>query len=227
MKNHPMMWRVLPLAVTLFAALTLTFAPVLAPDFTHAPAFADNDDDHHDKDRHRDKRRHRERRDKGRDKERGFSQAGSAAGLEAARGIVHDVNIDGPWVISGEWILDCDDACADADLDDIAFDMAHVMVTPLGDSSHSHTYIGYSATSVTVDGDTLTIEGRITGSGEIGPSDITLELAGLASGNATFFFELVEDSDPHLIGRIGGVIVESDHCCHRCPCRMCSCRVDR
>ncbi len=35
MKNHPMMWRVLSVAVALFAALSLTFAPV----------FADDDDD--------------------------------------------------------------------------------------------------------------------------------------------------------------------------------------
>ncbi len=41
-------WRVLSLAVALFAALSLTFAPVLAPDFTLAPAFADDKDDEDD-----------------------------------------------------------------------------------------------------------------------------------------------------------------------------------
>ena len=48
MKNHPMMWRVLSLVVALFAALSLTFAPVLAPDFNLAPVFAGDDDDDDD-----------------------------------------------------------------------------------------------------------------------------------------------------------------------------------
>ncbi len=48
MKNHPMMWRVLSLAVALFAALSLTFAPVFAPDFNLAPVFAGDDDDDDD-----------------------------------------------------------------------------------------------------------------------------------------------------------------------------------
>jgi len=46
MKNHPMRWRVLSLVVAVFAALSLTFAPVSAPNFTLAPApvFADDDE---------------------------------------------------------------------------------------------------------------------------------------------------------------------------------------
>ena len=45
MKKHTMMWRVLSLVVALFAALSLTFAPVLAPDFNLAPVFAEDDAD--------------------------------------------------------------------------------------------------------------------------------------------------------------------------------------
>jgi uncharacterized protein GlcG (DUF336 family) len=45
MKNHTVMWRVLSLVVALFAAMSLTFAPVLAPNFNVAPVFADDDDD--------------------------------------------------------------------------------------------------------------------------------------------------------------------------------------
>jgi len=49
MKDHKiMMWRVLSLVVALFAALSLTFAPVFAPDFSVAPAFAEDDDDDDD-----------------------------------------------------------------------------------------------------------------------------------------------------------------------------------
>ncbi len=48
MKNHPMMWRVLSLVVALFAALSLTFAPVFAPDYNLAPVYADEDDDDDD-----------------------------------------------------------------------------------------------------------------------------------------------------------------------------------
>ena len=50
MKNHPMMWRILSLVVVLFAALSLTFAPVLVPDFNLAPVYADEDDDDDDDD---------------------------------------------------------------------------------------------------------------------------------------------------------------------------------
>jgi len=50
MKNHPMTWRVLSLAVARFAALTLSFAPVLAPNFNLAPVFAEDDDDDGDDD---------------------------------------------------------------------------------------------------------------------------------------------------------------------------------
>ena len=50
MKKHTMMWRVLSLVVALFAALSLTFAPVLAPNFNLAPAYADEDDDDDDDD---------------------------------------------------------------------------------------------------------------------------------------------------------------------------------
>ena len=42
-------WRFLSLVVALFAALSLTFAPVLAPDFSVAPVFADDEDDEKDK----------------------------------------------------------------------------------------------------------------------------------------------------------------------------------
>ena len=51
MKDHKiMMWRVLSLVVALFAALSLTFAPVFAPDFSVAPVFAEDDDDDDDDD---------------------------------------------------------------------------------------------------------------------------------------------------------------------------------
>ena len=51
MKDHKiMMWRVFTLVVALFAALSLTFAPVLAPNFRLAPVFAEDDDDDDDDD---------------------------------------------------------------------------------------------------------------------------------------------------------------------------------
>ncbi len=74
-----------------------------------------------------------------------FDQAASASDLEAARGVVFDVVPEGPpgvpfeIFISGEWTLDCGDACVEADLDNIEFDMAHVMLITDGNGSHSHT----------------------------------------------------------------------------------------
>ncbi len=61
MKNHPMMWRVLSLVVVLFAAMSLTFAPVLAPNFNLTPVFAGEDDD--DDDKGKDKRKNRDKDD--------------------------------------------------------------------------------------------------------------------------------------------------------------------
>ena len=148
----------------------------------------------------------------------GFDRVSSAESLSEARGVVYDwANTeDGrDWVISGEWTLDCDDECADADLDDIEFDMAFVMVragngvdgSSPGDSSHSHQFAAFSATNVTQAGDDVTIIGTITGSGPIGTDEITIRLKAIADGNATFFFKM--DEGNAIATEVGGAMVES------------------
>lgn len=135
-----------------------------------------------------------------------FRQVDSAADLRVARGIVHDVNEDG-WTISGEWVLRCKESGCGGDAAGVRFDMAHVMVLQDGLGSHSHVYSDFSATTVTLGADSLTIEGTITGSGPVGPTDIVIDLVDIVSGNSEFLVELTGNA--HLTGQLGGVIVES------------------
>ncbi len=139
----------------------------------------------------------------------GYDQVPSADDLKQARGVVYDwaTTDSGEWVISGEWVLDCHGPCANAKLHNIEFDMAWVMVRPGGANSHSHQFSGFSATAVTLDGDNLTIDGEITGSGPIGTDEITIKLTSIADGNATFFFKM--DEGNIIRTEIGGAIVES------------------
>ena len=111
-----------------------------------------------------------------------------------------------PWVISGEWILDCKKACLDAKLSQIEFDLSHVMVRQNGDISHTHNYSGFSATTVTPGGDDITIEGTIIGTPPIGTNAIKIKLQSV-SDIGKFFFEL--PGNGHLQEELGGVIVES------------------
>ena len=104
-------------------------------------------------------------------------------------------------MISGEWTLDCDDECADADLE-------LVMVRPGGASPHSHQWSGFSATDVMLAGDDLTIDGTITGSGPIGTDGIRIRLKAIANGNATFFFKM--DDGNAIATEVGGAMVESN-----------------
>ena len=134
-----------------------------------------------------------------------FTKVDSAADLTRARGVVYGVS-GGAWVLSGEWELNCRPGGCEGDVEDISFDLAHVMVMP-GDS-HSHVYTDFVAVTSTLRADSITIEGTIVGSGPVGgPTDIVIELVDIVDGNSGFFFEL--PANLHLTGRIGGVIVES------------------
>lgn len=145
-----------------------------------------------------------------------FKQADSAAELKKARGLVYDWTTPADWVVSGEWTLNCKEACASAGLNEIQFDLTVAMVrsgfvmTSPGAASHSHSFTDFSATGATISGDDLTITGTITGSGPIGSANITIRLNGV-NGAGTFSFELTTAGAPnsHLMGEIGGVIVES------------------
>ena len=149
--------------------------------------------------------------------------------LQTARGLVYDwaqtsetVGVTGvlirDWMISGEWTLDCgNDACKDADPGDIEFDMAIAMIRDSikaeANSSHGHIFSDFSATSATVAGDELTIEGEITGSGPIATDGITIRLRrhGGPPNNPldhfTFFFKM--DAGNIITTEVGGVVVES------------------
>ena len=149
----------------------------------------------------------------------GYSEVSSVEELAKARGVVHDwaeTSQPAPtgirdWIIGGEWTLNCHQACAQAKLRNIDFDMGFAMYRPDGASSHGHTFWDFSATSVEVveAGSTtsLVIEGTITGSGPIGTDGITIKLAKNSNGHFTFFFKL--DDGNVLTTEVGGVVVES------------------
>ena len=159
----------------------------------------------------------------------GYTETPSVEGLHSARGVVYDwAETDGPntvdntvgirdWMISGEWVLDCHTACTGAKPDQIDFDMALAMmresVKAEGNSSHGHQFSNFSATSVTVAGDVLTILGTIDGSGPLG-GPITITLKRHASTNPqhfTFSFDLpVYNPVTNIIRtEVSGVVVES------------------
>ena len=120
----------------------------------------------------------------------GFEETGSLKLLKSARGVVADwaQTEDGrDWVISGEWTLDCTEKCVEANFSksswprsNIDFDMAFAMyresVRAEGNSSHGHQFRDFSATNVTLAGDTLIIDGQITGSSGIGTGGIQIKL---------------------------------------------------
>ena len=119
------------------------------------------------------------------------------------------------WVVVGDWVLDCTGPCVDADLGDVRFDMALAMVQPGGEASHSHQFNTFSAEEVeqkssgpggVVQADDLTFEGKINFS-PVGLVDISMELVGVANGNATFFFTLGAGSP--FRSRTGGVVTAS------------------
>ena len=151
------------------------------------------------------------------DQKGGFQDAGSLEGLESARGVVADWaqtydTTNGPrdWILDGEWVLDCHTACTAANLTQIDFDMAFAMyresVKDEANNSHGHPFWDFSATSVTLADDTLTINGNITGSGEIGEVGITIKLR-KHSNHFTFSFFI--DDDNSLATEVSGAVVES------------------
>ena len=126
--------------------------------------------------------------------------------LQKANGRVDDTTeVDDPphWVISGQWTLDCGpQACNDpGSLESIVFEMEHDMMRPDGGAAHSHSYSGFSATTVTVSADALIIEGSILGSGPIGDNAIVIQF-NIKSGS--FTFELPGNS--HLQGELAGAV---------------------
>ena len=152
----------------------------------------------------------------------GFDQVSSVAELATARGSMSDraatyddVNQDREWLIIGEWSLNCSEACAEAPIDQIDFDMGFSMfraeVGEMGKSSHGHTFWGFESTGVTVlagDGkETLELKGAITGSGGISTDGITIKLEKKDNGHFTFSFQL--DDGNVLTSEVGGVVLES------------------
>ena len=141
----------------------------------------------------------------------GYDQVSSAGALKEARGIVDALaqTNNGERLITGEWTLKCGGPCAASKLYNIEFDMAIGMRKLDGGGRHSHQFSAFSATSTTLDGDDLTIEGIITGSNEIGTDEVTIRLVAIVpDGNASFFLELGEGNAIH--SELGGAIVESN-----------------
>ncbi len=139
-------------------------------------------------------------------KSNSFDQA-TAGTVREATGTVFDWTTPADWIVSGIWALECNVPCASAALSDIKFDLAHVMVQEGGGASHAHSYKDFTASSVAAEGGNLVIEGTITGSGPISTTPIKIKLTGV-SGAGIFAFEL--PGNQHLMGEIGGVIVESE-----------------
>ena len=146
----------------------------------------------------------------------GYDQVSSAEDLKQARGVVVHALADtvpGDRVISGEWTIKYHVPCAKAKLHNIEFDMAFAMMKPDGGGSHSHQFSDFSATGVTLEGDDLTIDGTITGTGPIGTDEITIRLVDIADGNASFFFNMDDGTlsgPPNVIfSEVGGAIIES------------------
>jgi hypothetical protein len=147
-----------------------------------------------------------------------YEKVSSVEDLAAARGVVADwaQTKDGrEWFLNGEWTLDCHGPCVNAKLQDIEFDIAWVMYRSEegeeGNQSHGHPFWDFSASSVDVSEDetatTLTIEGTITGSGEIGTDEVTIKLVKQHNGHFTFLFKM--DEGNAFATEAGGVVVES------------------
>jgi hypothetical protein len=149
-----------------------------------------------------------------------YDKVSSINRLAMARGVVSDwaQTQDGrEWFVNGEWTLNCHGPCVDAELQNIDFNMAYAMyradITAEENQSHGHPFWNFSASSVYVSEDvtasttTLTIEGMITGSGEIGTDGITIKLVEHTGGHFTFFFKM--DEGNAFATEAGGVVVES------------------
>lgn len=157
-----------------------------------------------------------------------YEQASSAKHLKQARGVVDAyvrTEIIDPVlgqhhaVINGEWVLKCHKQCAKAKMRDIEFDMSFSMRNPLGDDDpfgagrHGHQMYDFSAKSLSIDpvGDSIVIEGMITGSrhiGQHGANEVTIRLVDVGpEGNGGFYFLLTDSTS--IMSEIGGVIVES------------------
>jgi hypothetical protein len=146
-----------------------------------------------------------------------FQRAGSLETLKSARGVIADwaqtydtTNGYRDWIIDGEWILNCHEKCTSANVAKIDFDMAFAMyresVKEEANNSHGHPFWDFSATNVTLVGDTLTITGDITGSGEIGEVGIVITLR-QHSSHFTFVFTIEDDNS--LATEVSGAVVES------------------
>ena len=152
----------------------------------------------------------------------GFGQVASVADLASARGVLYDYaetwdekNDTRDWLLSGEWSLNCQVACAKAKPEQVEFNMAFAMVRAeverVGNGSHGHTFWGFEATGVeVVPGDkqeTLEVKGTITGSGPISTDGIKIKLVKNDNGHFTFFFKL--DEGNVLTTEVGGGVLES------------------
>jgi hypothetical protein len=144
-----------------------------------------------------------------------FDKAGSLQALKSARGQVADWahTTDGrDWTLVGEWSLDCGKKCTETHLSQIEFDMAFSMyresVKSQDNSSHGHPFWDFIASDVSLAGDTLTIEGDITGSGEIGRVGIEIEIQKQANGHFTFFFTL--DDVNSIDTEVAGVVTDAE-----------------
>lgn len=151
------------------------------------------------------------------DQDGGFQDAGSLEDLKSARGVVADWaqtydTTNGPrdWILDGEWILDCHTRCTGANLTQIDFDMAFAMyresVKDEANNSHGHPFWAFSATSVTLADDTLTITGDITGSGEIDEVGIVIKLR---KHSDHFTFSFILDDDNSIATEVSGAVIES------------------
>lgn len=142
-----------------------------------------------------------------------FPQVASASVLRVASGTLHDVTVlDGPphWTLNGEWTLSCRPSlCPLAALEDILFDLSITMVRPDGTTSHVHSFSGFVAETVTLspDGQDLTIDGTIVGSGSVGgPTDILITLDDVGSSGT---FNLQLPGNAHLSDPLLGLILVS------------------
>jgi|GEM_PF-3861152 len=140
-----------------------------------------------------------------------FAQASSAATISAAEGLIHDVSQLDPephWTFDGAWRLRCGSGpCSQVPLDEVSFDLTLIMVQPNGGLSHAHAFSDFVATAVSVDGDNLSIDGTIVGSGAVGgPTAVSIDLISVGEvGEMRLFFP----DNPHILDLLGGVAVRS------------------
>jgi len=140
-----------------------------------------------------------------------YAQATSAATLSAAEGLIHDVSQLDPephWTFNGAWRLRCSQGpCSQVPLEGVDFDLTLIMVQPDGGLSHAHAFSEFVATAVSVDGDNLSIDGTIVGSGAVGgPTAVSIDLISVGEvGEMRLFFP----DNPHILDLLGGVAVRS------------------